>query len=256
MFEDRKRKLMYVDIYSGGITYDYKKFIKGKLDNIRKEHEEFDLFLKEIRKLIGNNYNKDYTDIVTFLESKKYVRSCREICDAFVDIFNMDLSPKQALDYIQECHKLFCFIRDSEYRLSDSYEISVRRSRWDGKPRKFMKISFAPNKCLPDWDDGYWFYITFGSLIIEDHLNCIKLQNDTEIKIVNPQRKFEHALKLFEYGRKKEFLRHLFENAVAQLIDKKIIKEVERYNHPDFSKLIVHKYFIKDVVGYYRLKKD
>ena len=253
MFEDRKRELMYADIFSGGITYSYKRFIKNKMNGIRKEHKEFDLFLKEIRTLIGDNYNEDYSDIVDFIESEKYVPSCREICDAFMDIFNMDLSPKQAFEYMQECHNLFSFMKNSEYRLDEGYEIFVRNSRGDNKPKKFIKIAFVPEKVLPKRDDGYWFYITFSSLVIEDHLNHIMRQNDTEIKIVNRQRKFEHALKLFEFERGKSFLRDLFESAVKQLTDKGVIKEIERYNHPNYEERIVRKYIFKDVVGFHKI---
>ena len=107
---------------------------------------------------------------------------------------------------------------------------------------------------MPKRDDGYWFYIAFSSLVIEDRLNHIMQQHDTKIRIINRQRIFEHALKLFEYEREKSFLRDLFESAVKQLIDKGIIKEIERYNHPNYEERIVHKYIFKDVVGYHTMK--
>lgn len=255
MFKDRKREILQAPIFHGAPASRVSEYIKGRLDSFRKEHLKFDLFLKEIKQLILDDYNDDYADIVTYIESNKPVRSNRSLCGVFVDLFNMDLSPKQSFDYIQKCHNLYVFIKNSNYLIDEEYEISVRRSRWDGKPRKFITIDLVPKKKLPDWDDHYWFRITFSSLVIEDHFNYITLQADTTIKIINSQSKFENALRLFEYNQDKEFLRSLFETAVEQLIDKKIIKEVERYNHPRFDKLTVRKYIFKDVVGYHQIDK-
>ena len=253
IFEDRKREVLQAPIIRGGAVSWIRRYIKDKLDGFRKEHEEFDLFLKEIRKLINDNYDEDYAHIAAYIDSEEYINGCMDLCNMFVDLFNMDLSPKQAFDYIQKCHSLYVLIRSSNYLLDKEYEISVRRSRWDGKPRKFITVDLVPKKKLPNWDDHYWFRITFSSLVIEDHFNYITLQADTTIKIINNQSKFENALRLFEYYQDREFLRSLFETAVEQLIDKKIIKEVERYNHPRFDKLTVRKYIFKDVVGYHRI---
>ena len=253
MFKDRKRELLQSPIFHGGPASNISGYIKGILDSFRKDHEEFDLFLKEIGQLILNNYNEDYSDIVTYIESTKPIRSNRCLCDVFVDLFNMDLSPRQAFDYIQKCYSLYTFIKDVNYQIDNEYEISVRRSRWDGKPRKFITVDLNPRKQLPDWDDHYWFRITFSSLVIEDHLNDITFQADTTIKIINSQYKFENTLRLFEYNQEKEFLRRLFETAVEQLLELKVIKEVERYNHPTLPKLIVRKYVFKDIVGRHQL---
>lgn len=253
MFKDRKRELLQAPIFHGAPASNVSGYIKGRLDTFRKDHEEFDLFLGEIGQLILKSYNEDYKDIVTYIESTKPIRSNRCLCDVFVDLFNMDLSPKQAFDYIQKCYSLYTFIKGENYQIDNEYEISVRRSRWDGKPRKFITVDLNPKKQPPDWDDYYWFRITFSSLVIEDHLNDITLQADTTIKIINSQYKFENTLRLFEYNQGKEFLRRLFETAVEQLLELKIIKEVERYNHPTFTKLIVHKYAFKDIVGRHQL---
>ena len=40
---------------------------------------------------------------------------------------------------------------------------------------------------------------------------------------------------------------------LAIMILPKIIKEMERYNHPTFTKLIVRKYAFKDIVGRHQL---
>ena len=256
MFKDRKRELLQSPIFHGGPASNISRYIKGRLDSFRREHKEFDLFLKEIGQLILNNYNEDYSDIVTYIESTKPIRSNRYLCDVFVDLFNMDLSPRQAFDYIQKCYRLYTFIKDVNYQIDNEYEISVRRSRWDGKPRKFITVDLCPKKKLPDWDDHYWFRITFSSLVIEDHLNDITFQADTTIKIINNQYKFENTLRLFEYNQEKEFLRRLFETAVEQLLELKIIKETEKYNHPTFTKLIVRKYIFEDVVGCHCCKNE
>ena len=256
IFEDRKREVLQAPIIRGGAVSWIRRYIKDKIDGFRKEHEEFDLFLKEIRKLINDNYDEDYAHIAAYIDSEEYINGCMDLCNMFVDLFNLDLSPRQAFDYMQKCHDLYIFIKNANYLLGNDYEISFRASRSHGGPRKYITVTLSPKIELPDWDDHYWFRIIFSSIIVKDHIGDIAFNSDRKIEIINCQSKFEHALRLFEYNQGKNLFNRLLETAVQQLIDKKIIKELEKYNHSWFKDLIVHKYVFKDSVGFYCLDKQ
>ena len=64
VFIDRKRVIIHRPTYNGCPISWAREFFQGKLLSFRKEHPQFDCFLKEIGKQLSNEKSKGYQRLI------------------------------------------------------------------------------------------------------------------------------------------------------------------------------------------------
>lgn len=239
--EKRTREWIRKPVFHGAPISWAQKYFQGRLEKFRKDHKQFDEFLIKINKLIKAENNSDLQNIEKFIDGDgevNWISPRQSLFDIFIKLFNLCLSPKQAFNYIVECHSIYKKMSNMDYQLCGGVELSIRRSNWDGKESKFISFSVKPKKESIDFDYEYWFDITVSLKIIEEHLNDIKTHiNQFDLRWQDE--KLEDTLMLFEYYQNKGLLRKVFEAGIEELKEKGIIKEVGQEMSYSF---IIHLY--------------
>ena len=255
IFEDRTRVWLHKPLIHSVPVSAVRIYLNQRLAKLRKEYSEFDSFLIEVGELLKKENNNDYLNIIRLIEGdaeSNWISPSKSLLTVLIKLFNLCLSPKQAVNYIKECYQLYCFMNTTTYRIDDEYEVSIRRSRWDSKPRKFINILVIPNQQIDNWDNYYWFNITFSDLVIEDYVNDIVCQCDTTFEIRNGQEKFEDTLMLFVYYQYKDLLRNIFNTVIKRLKKLGIIKLVSKDKEYESS----YQYEIPAEVGRHEIIKE
>ena len=221
----RTRELISKPMYSGAPLHWIDKYFKGQLKKFRSEHIEFDIFLKQLGDHLQANKDDYLNNLKRFINNDPVPnwvspRDC--MFNTLVKLFNLDLSPAQAYEYIQECLVKFKEMEKTEFRFYEKYDVLTKRSRWDGKQRKWIKISISPVN-----HDNFWFSLTLESLQIDDDFNDMKVHDDVEITLHTSEEKYQDALLLFEFYQNTGFYRNLHQFAMTQLKEKGIIEEIK-----------------------------
>ena len=217
------------------------EFFRGELRRFRNEHTDFDVFLKELGNFLKEDNEKYFDNLIRFINNKpKPNWMSPEDCmfTALVKLYNLNLSSKDAYDYIKECLLLFKKMRNTRYQLSNDYKVFTKKSRWDSKERKWINISITPKKL-----EDFSFSLSLESLQIEDNFNDMKVHHDVELTLLSPNEKYLDALMLFEFYQNRGLYRRLHRFAISELTNKRIIKEVET---GESVGLITHLYKIVD----------
>ena len=201
------------------------QYFREKLAKFREEHQQFDYFLLRINELIEEENNPDFNNIVKFINGEakaNWICANSSIFKMLVMLFNLCLSPKQAIEYIKECLVLYKEMLKASYEIAWKPTFFVHRSSWDGQYIKFIRFVVIPmNK-----QQYCFFSITTPLRIRREDLECLSLSSDIEIDIDCGDVKLKHALMLFEYYQEEELLKKLFQTGIQDLIEKGIIKSV------------------------------
>ena len=240
-FKERTREWVHKPVFHGAPISWAREYFRGRLNQFRKEHKQFDNFLIEINKLLKSKNDPDFINLEKFIDGEaetNWVSPRNTMFDAFIKLFNLCLSPKQAFEYIEECCDLYKEMFEKEYMLCGDQRLSIRRSSWDGYKDKFISFSVKPTSESKNWEYEYWFDITTSSKIIEEYTNDI-IAHVHKIKLMTSFEKLEDALLLFEYYQNKGLLRKVFNTGIKDLEDKGVIKEI---NQTNFYGWIIHNY--------------
>ena len=240
--EERTREWIHKPYPLGAPLANARKFFRFRLERFREEHKQFDEFLIEIGKLIKAENNHDFNNIAKFIDGEaetNWVSPRNTMFDAFIKLYNLCLSPKQAFDYINKCLAKYKEMLGFDYELCGNLELSIRRSRWDGRENKFISFVVKPNIELISYlNCQYWFEITTSLTIVEDRYNDVTTHVH-EFELRCKHEIVEDALMLFEYHQNNVLLRKVFESGIKELTDKKIIREV---GQTDSDGWIIHEY--------------
>ena len=143
------------------------KYFRDRLSSFRKENPEFGEFLNRIQKTIIER-KLDYCDnILLFLKGEaktNWISPRNSLFRMFIKLFNHDFSSKQAVNYIEKCHDSYLFLLNNKLKLSDDYEVYLKRNKLDGSVIDFLEISLLPENESEDWDDYYFIDLIFGSM--------------------------------------------------------------------------------------------
>lgn len=243
---DREREILHKLIIRGGPLSHYTDHMRFRLRDYRSIHPDFDKFLISIRDNLLQDKNYDFKNIIKFINddaSGNWISDSRSIFSMMIKLYNLCLSSKQAANYIKHCYHLYQFMLNVDYKLYDSYQVSVRRDIYDGKVRKFVGVIFEPTVSSQEWGDEYWFEITLSSLQVN------KSYTTAEIKLRTGMDIFEDTLGLFEYSQEEYLKQKLLKSVIKQLEDKRILTLVEEVN--DEYDTIKRFYDIKDEPGGY-----
>ena len=239
--EDRKRKIIHKLTFQGVPLSWAREYILGRFKSYRKDNPEFDVFLDEIGELLKAEKNDDYANLIKLINNEgegNWITPSKSMLTAFVKLYNLCLSPKQAFAYIKKCLTEYKKMSNNTYQLCDKPQLSIRRSRWDGRESKFISFSVKPKTVSKNWDYIYWFDITTSLKMIEDCVNDITTHVDEFILRCHNDM-LEDALMLFEYHQNKNFLRKVFETGIKELVKQGIIRETIQ---KDFYGWIIHQY--------------
>lgn len=239
--KERTREWIHKPVFHGAPISWAREYFQGRLKQFRKEHKQFNDFLIEINRLMKADNNPFFANLEKFIDGKaetNWISPKNTMFDAFIKLYNLCLSPKQAFDYIKECLWFFKEMFDKEYKLCGKTRLSIKRSRWNGKKNKFISFSVKPKAEPKDRDHEYWFDITSELKIIEEYMNDITAHTD-EFKLKTSFEQLEDALILFEYHQNKGLLRKVFNTGIKDLEHQGVIKEV---GQKDSYGWIIHKY--------------
>lgn len=257
MLEERTREWIEKPVFYGAPLSWVKEYFQGRLIDFRRKHHEFDEFLNELGELLEKENNQDYRNIIRFIKGDtepNWVTSNRSLFNIMIKLYNLCLSPKQAYEYIKECQRIYRTMVDNIYELDDSFKISIRRSRWNGKARKFINCSLSPKNKINDRDYYWWFDIAFSDFVYDDHFNDIDLQCDVSVEIRSGKDIFKDALSLFDYHQRKEFRRKLFYKAIDEFLNEGILKNKKEVKI-DFLKDYASEYNIDYNGGFYEISE-
>jgi hypothetical protein len=238
VLESRNREWIHKPIINGVPVSWAGEYLRKRLVSFRKEHIEFDLFLNEIGKLLDNKY-KNLLRFINGESEGNWISPKKSMFDVFIKLFNLCLSPTQAVRYIDECYQTYLKMLRHHYYLSNDYSVSLKRCNYDGKVRKFIEV-------YVNGPDGEYFYIVnFSSLVIFN-----SYFHDMDIVLVGKNEKYEDALSLFEYHQdnRRSVLINVRNSLLYELKEKGIIKEI---NKLDCLGSIGVNYLVKDEVGLY-----
>ena len=222
--EERKREWIHKFTYSGAPILWANVYFNNRLKAFREEHQEFDIFLNELGILIKEENKEYYSNILKFIDGKSqtnWISTSNSLLDMFIKLYNLCLSPRQALNYIKKCYKAYRYMNKLTYQLPETYEVLIKRSNYDGKARKFINLYVSYERKDKLEAERFWFDVTIESLII----NCdgwdICTRPDIDVKIKGDKELYEDALMLFEYHQNKTFLKtKIFDFVLKGLIDK------------------------------------
>ena len=198
VFIDRKRALIYQPTYSSCPISWAREYFQGQLRAFRKKHPQFDCFLREIGKELENEKSKDYQRIIKFINGEaetNWICTRNSIFSVFIELFNLCLSPDQAVSYIKKCHLEYLKMLRDKYRLSKEYEIILSRSRYDGLVKKHVML-----KVLPATDNHhleYSYKISISPLLLDNE--DLSLSSNVDIELLSSNPIYQHAFSLFEY---------------------------------------------------------
>lgn len=209
---ERTREIIYKPVFKGAPMSWVTKYFRNRFISFRKEHIEFDAFLKELVVYLKQDNNSAYQNIILLIEDKgepNWISPKDSLFDVLIRIYNLCLSAKQAYEYIKNCYSLYLDMLDSDYKLDSSVEHSIRRSRWDGKNRNFVETFVSPvNR------DNFHFNITTSDLIIDDY---IMFMPDVYIEVKGDTDLYLDALSLFENYQSCQLYNKLFDITVSTL---------------------------------------
>ena len=240
-FIGRTREWIHRPVFHGAPISWAKEYFQGRLKQFRKEHKQFDDFLVEINELMKAEQNVDFANLEKFIDGEaetNWISPRKTMFDAFIKLFNLCLSPKQAFNYIKGCLLLYKEMLENEYILCGKQKLLIKISSWDGMEGKFISFSVKPKNELKHWDNEYWFNITTDLQIIEEYSNDIIIHIDG-FRLIASFEQLEDALMLFEYYQNRGLLRKVFNTGIEELKNKGVIKEVDQ---EDFYGWIIHKY--------------
>ena len=198
VFLDRKRVIIHRPTYNGCPISWAREFFQGKLLSFRKEHPQFDCFLKEIGKQLSNEKSKGYQRLIEFINGEaetNWVCAKDSIFAVFIELFNLCLSPNQAVSYIKKCHLEYLKMLREKYRLSKEYEIILARSRYDGLVKKHVQIYAYPS--IDNHHSEYSYKMTMSSLQCD--IDELIQSTNAKIELLSSNPIYHHALSLFEY---------------------------------------------------------
>ena len=224
-FTDRQREWLPPLAITGLPWFRASSYVNSRLKQYREEHPDFNLYLIELERLIKDrNPNNDYKSIVHLLENN----ICwidKSFINIFIKLYNLCLSPKQTLDYIDDCYNRYLFIKNNTYHLSDYFEVYIRKCSWDAKTRKFIEIVLLPDKQIDREANYYHFKLTIPSLLLSSSSGLYVDRYDAKIELVNNSpNQFDDALVFFKHWDEKTLTRALFTDCVRQLEEQSIIK--------------------------------
>ena len=248
---DRERERIQRLIIRGGPLCHFTDHMRYRLRDYRSKHPDFDKFLVSIRDYLLEDKKYTFDNIVKFVNDGaegNWISDSRSIFNMMIKLYNLCLSSKQAANYIKHCYNLYQFMLNTDYKLYNSYQVSIRRDNYDGQARKFISVILEPNKSSQEWGDEYWFDITLSSLHVDASYTSVEIKLRTGAEI------FEDALGLFEYSQE-QYLKHkLLKSVIKELEDRRIIV-LSKETKSDFG-VIKRFYDIKDDPGgYYSINK-
>ena len=241
MNEKRNREWIHKPIITGVPVSRASEYLRGRLLSFRKEHIEFDIFLNEIGKLLDSKY-KNLLRFINGETEGNWISPKKSMFDIFIKLFNLCLSPKQAVSYIDECYQIYLKMLSHTYSLSPEYSVSLRRSNYDGKVRKYIEVY------VNSGNHKYSFKVTLPSLVVFDSYYC-----DTEFELLGDEI-YEDSLSLFEYHQDntRSVLNNVRNAVIYQLKENGVIKEIDKEDH--FGSVVVN-YMIENDVGFFVLNK-
>jgi len=253
--ENRKREWLVKPFNNGAPISRAREYFRSQLAKFRQVHPEFDFFLKQIGIILKKENNTEYKNLILFIDGfpeTNWVSPSNSMFSVFIKLFNWCLSPSQASTYIKQCLFVYKRITNNNYCLGENYGISIARCRYDGQVRKFLTCTMLPNQSFNNYEDWYWFGVTFTTLLVDDGLNDIDLISDLSIDIKGKTEILEDSLTLFNRYQKKNFYRKLIWETIKQLEEKKAIKRIGQSNN-----FLGHYYYFefRDYVGSYWFKK-
>ncbi len=241
ILEERTREWLQKFTYCGVPISWANRFFRDKLKTMRKEHPEFDSFLKEIGELLTKENNDSYTNIIRLINDDadtNWISTSDSILDALIKLFNYCLSPKQAVDYIKKCYEFILMVINEEYGISIKPEFSICKDRLDGRYREAVEFEWTLKYRISERSYNYWFRFKTALKVVDD------LKNDISVhcfgcEIVSKQELPNDAFMLFIYEQNKSFLRNLFNKGVEELIKRRLVKKV---NTSDFYGWTINEY--------------
>ncbi len=242
----RSRPLLDKPIYRGCPISWAREYFRSSFSEFRRKNPSFDEFLVGLNEKLKFEEGKQYGNIIKLIDGQgeaNWISPRKSIFTALIRLYNLCFSSEQALTYIHRCYRLYQFMFNSDYCLDNHYELSVKRSRWDGKARKFIDVSLNL-VCRPiESDFDFWFDISLSSIAVTGHTTYMP---DVEIKAMNSKEIFEDTLMLFVYHQEEDKLfNKLYDVAITELTKKKIL--VKKDIQP--SRSDATEYLIKGVIG-------
>ena len=225
--ENRTREWIHKPVFNGAPVSWATEYFQRRLKRFRDEHKEFDEFLNELGTLLKKEKHLAYQNLKTFINWDaccNWISPSKGLFDIFIKLYNLCLSPKQAFDYIKECHKLYLFMTKNEYYIWDNVEKYFKRNNFDGKRCKFINVDMRPKNDHPNSDYFYWFRISAPLVVVEDKNNDLDCFGPN-IELVTRHEMVEDTLMLFQYHQNKPFLKNVFYTMIQKLEKDGVIKE-------------------------------
>ena len=246
MLEERKREFIEKPLILGVPPSRATEYLQGRLSIFRKEHSDFDEFLKKVRIHLKNSKEAYYENLIKFLDGKSeanWISPRGTIFDTMIKIYNRCLSPKQAFEYIEKSRKLYTRMTSIDYELDNSFNIYTKTSRWDRKERKFIDCTLLSNKNPVNPEYSWSFDITFSDFIVVDSINDITAHADISIEVVSHKNIYKDAFALFDNYQNREFKRKLLDSTISAFISNGVIKskekiQIEHYDEYAYQLLI------------------
>ena len=255
MDKNRTREWIHKPVFHGAPVSWAEKYFRGRLIKFREEHKQFDVFLNDLNVFLKKEKNGDYKNLRLFIEGESktnWISPSGSLFDVFIKLYNLCLSPEQAYKYIKECREWYLFMLNSEYRISDDIQFSIKRNNETGRNSKFVDINVTPIEEPDNWDYYYWFHISTSLTVVEDHFNDIACHID-KINLICGHEILHDALMLFVNEQNKPLLRNVFDTAIKALVDKGLIKEIKTKQFYDW---IIHYYDTEVAIGVEKKTND
>ena len=229
-FIERKREWIHKPIFSGGPASFAQKYFREILSEFRNEHKEFGEFLFEIGKLLKAENKDDFKNIEKFIDNEaevNWIAPNNSLFDVFIKLFNLCLSPKQALLYINECLIRYKTMMDVDFHLDLNEEPTfiIGISNRNGKVCKMIRFIVEPK--LDEANLEYHFEIATSLDVVEDRKNDVTSHVD-DFSLKCQDEKTNDALMLFEYHQDRGLLRKVFDAGIKELESKNIIRETNQ----------------------------
>ena len=230
-----KRELIEKPKYYGAPMSWVENYFQGSLRSFRQKHQQFDLLLIELGRLLKASNKNVYKNLIKFIDGEaepNWISPTHSMFTVFIKLYNYHLSAEEAFDYIEECNKVYYEMYHAEYEFERVSDYSIRHSRWDGNPKDFLEVVVIPKKEIENEDKRYWFDVTTSSLVSDEYVMYMP-----DVKIEARGKKdslLEDTLCLLENYQHRILYKKVFDAAIDGLIDKGIFvldDEYEKYDN-------------------------
>lgn len=254
MLEERTRQWIE-DIHFGyyGLPIHALEVFRGGYKKIRSEYPKFDEFLKKLGELLKRENNDDYKNIIRFIniditiKEVNWISTNKSLLNILVKLYNLCLSPNQALEYIKRCHEVYQKMINSNYHLHKLFLTDIEVCKNSRKEKTIDCYMISDKETASDDTFEFKIHINDTFRVMERYYDS-SLSIDENIHLIKKKNIQEDTLEFFVYYQDKEYLSNIINKAIEELKEYKVLTIEKDTNNLEIIRIMLP-------VGRYDLSK-